>query len=166
MTRQSTTLSVAALVVLAAPLTLAGCASSDPGPSSSSTTSASSWSAAMGSCLRDEGYDVDDSDVVEGVVAPPPGVDQDAYLADWETCRTGLPREIRGDDDEPSPDDVAAAQEAGLKVAQCVRDAGFPDFPDPVDGSFPPLSPGDDPQSQAIFACDAEHGVAAGGGAR
>jgi hypothetical protein len=119
----------------------------------------------MGSCLRDAGYDVEDADLVQGVVAAPAGVDADSYVDDFETCRSELPAGMGGGDQEgPSADDIAALQESGLKVAQCVRDAGFPDFADPVDGDFGMMSTEQTPENQAFFDCDAKFGLYADSG--
>jgi len=155
------------LALLAAPLGLAACSSAAPASdASSSAVAAGSWSSEMGSCLRDAGYDVADADLVEGVVAAPEGVDADSYADDVETCRSELPAGMGGGEHEgPSADDVAALRESGLEVAQCVRDAGFPDFADPVDGDFGMMSVEETPENRAFWDCDAEFGLHADGGA-
>ena len=165
MSRRSTAAPLlAALALLAAPLTLSAC-SSDADPAPATTAASGSWSSAMGSCLRAQGYDVADSDLVEGVVAPPDGVDVDTYASDWETCRSALPEAIGGGDQEPSAEDLAAWHEANLRVAQCVRDAGFPDFADPVDGEWSAAmsTSDDDPLTRAFLDCSDEHGSNAEG---
>lgn len=164
--RTARTAAVLLLALVAVPATLSACASTPSQPDPSSTTASStSWTAAMGSCLRDAGHDVADSDLVEGVIAAPDGVEPEAYMADFDACSAALPESLGGGDHRPSEQDVAEAQESGLKVAQCVRDAGFTDFADPVDGQFPFMSTEETPESRAFFDCDAKYGPWAGEGA-
>jgi len=147
---------------------LAACApDATPTPGSSTPTSASGSTAALlGGCLRDAGYDVDDALLAtEGVVAPPAGVDVEAYSDALSACREQLPAEQGGGVDQPSAADLAEQQEANLAVAECVREKGFDDFPDPVDGSFPrEVASGStdpsarDPRTEAFFACSDEVG--------
>jgi hypothetical protein len=165
--RRPLLLATAALVL--APV-LAACSQSGA-PTESSTsassgsTSSSTINAQLGSCLRDAGFDVDDADLHEGrVVAPPHGVDPDAYVSALESCREDLPLG-QGGVEAPSAADLAALQAANLEVARCMREKGFEDFPDPVDGDFPmgttmtPTGGELRPQDEAFFACDAEFGV-------
>jgi hypothetical protein len=65
----------------------------------------------------------------------PPGAD-----AAVEACRSILerlpPSALGEDEDRPGPEDVSQL----LKFAQCIREHGIPDWPDPkADGSFPIL---------------------------
>jgi hypothetical protein len=165
--RASSATLLGAALLLAAPV-LAACSTAGDGPtagaSSGATGSTSSASAQLGSCLRDAGFDVDDPDLSRGVVvAPPRGVDVDEYVAAFDACRAELPAD-QGGGPGPSEEDLAALQEANLEVARCVREKGFTDFADPVDGVFPSgASVSTDTtalgaQDEAFLACDAEHG--------
>lgn len=159
---------VAALVLLT-PALLAGCASgadTASGGASTPAADARSASAQLGACLRDAGYDVEDPDLSQGVVvAGPKGSDPDAYAQAYSTCAATLPGEYGEIGQAPDADEVAAYQEAGLKVAQCVRDKGFSDFADPVDGEFAPgrTGPEGDAEVQAVDACWAQFGTDATG---
>jgi len=164
----------AALLLVAPVLAACSTAADDPtaGASSGATGSTSSASAQLGSCLRDAGFDVDDPDLSRGmVIAPPAGVDIDAYVTAFTDCRAGLPAD-QGGQPAPSADDLAALQEANLEVARCVREKGFTDFADPVDGVFPSgASMSTDTtalgaQDEAFLACDAEHGPNSAGAGR
>jgi hypothetical protein len=170
----SATLLGAALLLVAPVLAACSTAADDPtaGASSGAQGSSSSASAQLGSCLRDAGFDVDDPDLSRGVVvAPPAGVDIDAYVTAFTDCRAELPAD-QGGQPAPSADDLAALQEANLEVARCVREKGFTDFADPVDGVFPSgASMSTDTtalgaQDEAFLACDAEHGPNSAGAGR
>lgn len=164
----------AALLLVAPVLAACSTAADDPtaGASSGAQGSTSSASAQLGSCLRDAGFDVDDPDLSRGmVIAPPAGVDIDAYVTAFTDCRAELPAD-QGGQPAPSADDLAALQEANLEVARCVREKGFTDFADPVDGVFPSgASMSTDTtalgaQDEAFLACDAEHGPNSAGAGR
>jgi len=170
----SATLLGAALLLVAPVLAACSTAADDPtaGASSGAQGSSSSASAQLGSCLRDAGFDVDDPDLSRGmVIAPPAGVDIDAYVTAFTDCRAELPAD-QGGQPAPSADDLAALQEANLEVARCVREKGFSDFADPVDGVFPSgASMSTDTtalgaQDEAFLACDAEHGPNSAGAGR
>jgi hypothetical protein len=64
---------------------------------------------------------------------PPPGAD--AAVAACRSILERLPASALGEgDDAPGPEDVTQL----LKFAQCIREHGIPDWPDPkADGSFP-----------------------------
>ncbi|NII52552.1 hypothetical protein [Frigoribacterium endophyticum] len=164
----------AALLLVAPVLAACSTAADDPtaGASSGAQGSTSSASAQLGSCLRDAGFDVDDPDLSRGmVIAPPAGVDIDAYVTAFTDCRAELPAD-QGGQPAPSADDLAALQEANLEVARCVREKGFTDFADPVDGVFPSgTSMSTDPsargaQDEAFLACSEEHGPNSAGAGR
>ncbi len=159
--RARLTLALAA-TALVAPALLAGCAPKASGdPDAASTGVSSSESAELGRCLRDAGYDVDDPDLSQGIiVAPPDGADQDAYSDAFFQCAEEVGGSLAAADEPPSADEIATLQKANLKVAACVREKGFEDFPDPVDGYFDlRFGTGDpSPRDAAYFACDAEFG--------
>lgn len=141
---------------------LAGCTTSDRNsPEASPSGDSRSASAQLGQCLRAAGYDVDDPDISKGIVIiPPDGVDADEYAKDFQTCADGVGGDLAGSG-EVDPATTAKRQKASLKVAQCMRDKGFDDFPDPVDGFFTEKMSTDqsDPTAAAFTACDAEFGV-------
>lgn len=162
--RKASFLTLAAGALLL-PTLLAGCATSDSSPTTGTASAgSSSASAQLGQCLRDAGYDVDDPDLSKGVVvAVPAGADPEEYSAAFAECRAALPESQGGgaSNQKASPDELAEAQAANLAVAECVREKGFDDFPDPVDGEFPRenwSTSGGDPRQDAFFACSDEFG--------
>jgi len=161
------TLSVCAVLL---PALLAGCSTDDDATSAATSAGGgTSASAQLGQCLRDAGYDVDDPDLDEGmVVAVPNGADADEYAAAFAECREGLPESAGGGEaaQEPSAAELAEWQESQLKVAECVRQEGFEDFPDPVDGAFPQTNwstTSSTPEQDAFFACSERFGPSAEG---
>lgn len=79
-------------------------------------------------CMRDEGVDMPDPEVGNGKTAiriDGPGVDKQKIAAAMEKCRRYLPN--GGNGKQMSPEDV----ERMRQYAQCMRDNGVPDFPDP-----------------------------------
>lgn len=161
--------SVLAATAVLLPALLAGCSTTDGSGTAPSPTAtdAASASAQLGQCLRDAGYDVADPDLSKGVVVTPPkGADPDRYAEDFDVCRSELPESQGGGSQKASAAEVAEFQKAQLKVAECVREKGFDDFPDPVDGEFPNLqmsTSGSSGQQEALLACDAEFGPNATG---
>lgn len=94
-------------------------------------------------CMRDEGVDIADPTRDEdgnlvigggvGVGGGGPGgdeepVDQEAMDAATETC--GPPPQVGGQYTD-DPENQQAIQDAALEFAQCMRDEGIEDFPDP-----------------------------------
>jgi hypothetical protein len=96
-------------------------------------------------CMRDEGVDIPDPQVTEdggviiggGAEAPdgddegtdgdaPPALDREAMEAAMETCG-----EPPGGPSELSEEELAERQDQALEFAQCMRDEGIEDFPDP-----------------------------------
>lgn len=164
-TRPFLTLAAGALLL---PTLLAGCATSDASPTAETTSAgSSSASAQLGQCLRDAGYDVEDPDLSKGVVvAVPSGADPEEYSSAFSECRAALPESQGGGEQGPTAAQAAEWQASQLKVAECVREKGFTDFPDPVDGDFPGKqwsTSGGDPEQEAFFACSAEFDPSAAG---
>lgn len=119
-------IAIAGLALLPGLLT----ACSSPGGADAADTPAPGADAAkIGACLRDKGYDVDDSqfsgDEVE--LAPPAGADPAAYITDLKACSP---------EDGPAADtperQAAQAENAKRDVAfsACIRGEGFDDYPD------------------------------------
>jgi hypothetical protein len=124
---------VLALVLL--PALLAGCASGPRDGAPDAATSAPSASAAsaaqVGACMRDRGYDVDDSqfaadDPAGAQVTVPDGVDADRWAADLVSCSGGAA-------DAPAAQPLPGDDERRRRSAACIRDGGFADYPDDLD---------------------------------
>jgi len=120
----------AAGIALLLPLMMAGC--SDEIEESTSQPSPSSDQATVGSCLREAGYDVDDSSLVPGVMAVPAGADVAQYGRDYTTCTEGT--SFESSTESLSGDEMAAQQTVLLDYVGCLREQGLEDVPDPVDG--------------------------------
>jgi hypothetical protein len=87
-------------------------------------------------CLRDHGVDVPDPDEDKALVRDGADVDKHRLQAATEACRAFAPA------DEAKTHELTPAELEQLRqFAQCLRDHGVPDWPDPEpDGGF-----GDDP---------------------
>jgi hypothetical protein len=82
-------------------------------------------------CLRDHGIDVDDPDA-EGTVKAGAEVDKRTLGAAYEACRDFAPAKA-----EKGHDLTPAELDQLRRFAQCLRDHGVPDWPDPgPDGDF------------------------------
>lgn len=105
------------------------------GPSESSTAARADAGAGAtwGACMRDAGFDVpdpDDATVASGVTSGPAGVDQAAFSEAAKTCaqRAGV---------EPASDaDHQKWSRQYTQVASCIREHGYPDFPEQKDGGI------------------------------
>lgn len=137
----------AVLALLLVPALLAGCSSSPshagqtPGPSASTSSDGSFGSTGasgttgqrvapgeIGTCMRDRGYDVDDSEFANSGgsgarFSAPEGVDAEKYSADLIACSGGSA-------DAPAAKPLPGSDERLRREAACIRDGGFPDFPD------------------------------------
>jgi hypothetical protein len=152
-----------AAVPLLLALPLAGCGAASRSPSVASagnpgngapTTPAASLSPQQkalkfAQCMREHGVDMPDPDVSSGgtVRIGGPGVDLSKADAALAACREFSPI---GAGNRPDP----AGQENMRKFAQCMRDNGVPNFPDP-DPSGPikiDKSVGSDPDFQTAQA--------------
>jgi hypothetical protein len=128
----------ALLASLLVPVLLTGCSPApDDGsrPAATGTPSASATSATsaaeVGVCMRDRGHDVDDSQFTasggsRARVSVPPGVDADRWTADLAACSGGAA-------DAPAAQPAPGQDELGRKAAACIRDGGFPDYPDGIE---------------------------------
>jgi len=127
-TRRTRSLMSAAAAVVLLPLLLVGC--SDTAPDDDTTTAAGGAApgVALAECMRDRGYDMPDPGTGGGSMqlSAPDGVDPEQYQEDLTGCL----------DDSAAAGDAQAAQpmpgseEIARKTAECLREQGFPDFPD------------------------------------
>jgi hypothetical protein len=154
-----------ALVALGA----AGCGGDDGGgddgiaSAGGTATPSSSASAASGNdsdrflqyaqCIRENGVpEFPDPQVDGGAVRMqmPPGLDQEKVQAAQAKCRQYLPNGGEGN----GPADPQRREQM-LKFAQCMRENGVPEFPDPQPNGGIMLNPGQlgvDPQSETFRA--------------
>jgi hypothetical protein len=95
---------------------------------------------------RNDSSDADDGE------APP--IDPEEMDAATETC--GPPPAVGG---EISDEDIQAQQDAALQFAECMRDEGIEDFPDP---DFSDMGPGSGPQTHSESAGEGSGPVVAG----
>lgn len=135
--RRRTVALLAAATLL--PGLLAACSTDASGAPAATTEAdrvAASDAAALGACVRDAGWDVDDADLGRQGIAPlPDGVDggsadADRYLEAVETCQESVGSGTPHFTDEQTREFDQQLRE----MAQCLRDAGFDAVEDPVDG--------------------------------
>ncbi|WP_420363638.1 hypothetical protein AABM26_04690 [Curtobacterium aetherium] len=123
-----------AAVALAAalPFTLVACSQGSPDAASTSASS-DGIGARWGSCMRDAGFEVQDPDddaLRSGTVTSPQGADQEAFTTAAQTCSKQVG--VTGAD-SAQKQEWARQYEA---VAACVRENGYPDFPEQPDGGI------------------------------
>ncbi|WP_420363637.1 hypothetical protein AABM26_04685 [Curtobacterium aetherium] len=114
--------STAWLTALLVPVLLAGC-STGPSPSAPSSPSPAVAPADVGACLREHGYAVEDP----GPGTPsavPDGVDPDTFAEDLATCSGGPGG--AGD----APESVLVPEPGHDAAVACIREQGYPDYPD------------------------------------
>ncbi|MEO3765550.1 hypothetical protein [Streptomyces sp. B8F3] len=141
-----------AVTAFAAPalaLLLAGCGAGGVGGSDDSAFQEQALK--LTKCLREQGLDVEDP--VNGVPAPVKDVDPRKMDKAMQACRKYQP---------PKTGDGGGQQqevERALKMAECLRENGVEDWPDPkTDGGFSPVPEAmDDPDREAAEKkCTAE----------
>lgn len=154
----------AALAVAALTAALvSGCSQATTGATGSGSTSTSD-AAVVGQCVRDRGYDVDDSSFTSPGTFPQPSgltADQlDAYGQAVSDCVAGTSLETPDGTGGFGPENDRQL----LDLTACLRDAGFPDVADPVDGVWSPDASheGDPAYEAATETCAAEAGLQAG----
>lgn len=118
-----------ALAVLAG-LILTGCSSGDgetPAAEGSPSMSIEESAAAFAKCMREHGVDMPDPEINgEGIgISVPQGTDPQAVDAATQACKQYMPN-----GGEPPKLDPAQL-EKNRAYAKCMRENGFPDFPDP-----------------------------------
>lgn len=124
--------------------------SADPGESPEPSESQTPDAYAYAACMREHGIDMSDPDPKTGLPTIDDSVDPQSakFLEAQEACGHLLPGGIRG---EQEPTD----QSVYLEFAQCMRENGMPDFPDPQPGSGEGMFPGAD-RNDPAFAKAAE----------
>jgi len=133
-TRRTRSLMSAAAAAVLLPLLLVGC--SDTASDDDTTTAAGGAApgVALAECMRDRGYDMPDPGTGGGSMqlSAPDGVDPEQYQEDLKGCL----------DDSAAAGDAKAAQpmpgseEIARKTAECLREQGFPDYPDDQDAQM------------------------------
>jgi hypothetical protein len=157
--------------IAAAALALAACGGSGSGGAGTGTDSGSGDSddpqtqmLAFAQCMREHGVDMPDPEVdANGRVRMRIG-SKDTPRATMEAaqqaCQDKAPRMGGGGGDDG---DNAAMQEHGLKLAQCMREHGIEQFPDPTNGGIRitpdmGIDPDDPAFQQAQSECEDEIG--------
>jgi hypothetical protein len=114
-------------------LTVAGCGGSgDSKTSSSSSNSNLEKAVRYAQCMRENGLtDFPDPDKNGKFVIPAggPGRDTSQFKKAQQACKSQEPPGIKD-----NPAEIAKAQASWLKFANCMRQHGIQDFPDPKDG--------------------------------
>lgn len=132
-TRTRTRFAVAVAALLLAPAILTACSSDKPDSAPSPERDTAS---AFFSCMRDKGYDVPDPTADQKSVSleVPDGVDPSQYRDDMAGCA----KSSGAGDAAAQP--LPGAGKEWEKTVSCVREHGFPDFPDDMDAaaSFAP----------------------------
>ena len=113
---------------------------------------------AFAQCVRDNGYpEFPDPDTEGGFKFLIKPGSADRFQAATAACRDLAPEGMRDDDVTPEELDVL------IKLSQCVRENGVPEFPDPgpqgnFDLSSSGIKPGDTRLETAMATCRAESG--------
>lgn len=143
------------MIVLA--MTLTGCTGNDQGQDSASDV-LDSKQTKMADCMRDKGFEHREPTGDGAQVTVPDGVDQDEYLAAMGECAKQAG--VEGTAAAPAQSDEKFFRKLE-KQAACLRENGFPDFPDPDrSGKDPGWQPDDDAAfTAASDKCDAEAGI-------
>jgi hypothetical protein len=133
MTRKPWPLAALAIVALVG----AGC-SDEPGENEGAANTNAHYESALkfSDCMRDNGVsgfpdpDASGELTIDGVLnGSSLDPDAPAWKAAIEACKDLQPQGFTGDHDVS-----AEEQETRLEFAQCIRDNGVPDFPDPAEG--------------------------------
>ncbi|UBQ03037.1 hypothetical protein [Curtobacterium sp. TXMA1] len=121
---------IALIAVL--PLGLTACSPSDP-TADHTTAAAEGVGARWAACMREGGFEVQDASdeqITSGAFSMPSGVDEEAFGKRSDTCREQLG--VHGADDAQKQE-WARQYDA---VASCIRENGYPDFPEQQEGSL------------------------------
>ncbi|ROP74819.1 hypothetical protein [Curtobacterium sp. PhB115] len=125
-----------AAVVLACSLSFGLTACSGPSEADTVAETANGVGAKYGACMRDAGFDIQDPDdaaLESGAVQAPADADQDAFQKAMRACRKAA-----GVQGSSNADQQKWARETA-KVASCIRDNGYPDFPEQKPGMLDAL---------------------------
>ena len=120
--------------------TITGCGGNDPddpsvatAPGASPSVSAGFDGARFSTCMRDHGMDWFPDVTSADQVTEPDGVDQEKMRAAVEACRAYAPA-----GSVPGPQKGGPDRSISLRYAQCMRDNGVSNFPDPAaNGTIP-----------------------------
>lgn len=131
-THRGRALIAAALLLCTLPLGLAACSTSSTGGDTVADSSAG-VGAAWGSCMREAGFDVEDPDdalVESGMSRTPAGVDGQEFSKASSVCsqKAGVERS--------SSAELQKWERQYAKVASCIRDHGYDDFPEQQAGGL------------------------------
>jgi len=153
--RHRRTAVIAALLLAGAlPFALAACSSGSDASSAKDTTAG--VGAKWGSCMRDAGFNVQDptdAQVESGVMQAPPDSDQEEFTRAGSACARKAGVEGASDAEKQKWEREYA------KVASCIRERGYPDFPEQEPGSLDVggYARGQEPGFQKVmFACTEE----------
>lgn len=93
----------------------------------------------LSECMRTKGYDMSDTEAAprNQTLAPPPGVDAEQWKQDFQACAEG--------DAGAGESGVAPATRLTTaqmqRLARCMREHGFEDFPDEPNTAYTPDDP-------------------------
>lgn len=147
--------------VLLLPVALTACASAPAGDDE--TTSAGGRNA-LAACMRDKGYDMTDqsSGGSSSEIAVPDGVDPDAWKRDLASCIGSTGGFEAGEVQQA--EEMPGSREKRVEVAECIRDAGFEDYPDDPERAADYRADDEAAFTEAAKACDEQvFGPADGG---
>jgi len=122
-----------AALLTALALTVGGCGSGDDSASTTSPSASANAKDAQGvkfaQCLREHGVDVEDPEPGQGIrIQVGAGTPKSTVDAAMEACRKYDPMQQSGASADPQADPKLR------KMAQCMRDNGVENFPDPEPG--------------------------------
>lgn len=118
---------VLAAVSLALALALTGCGGDDGTKGDSAGESDHDKALKFAACMREHGVDMEDPEPGEPVRLQVKGVDKETVDKAQEACKKYAPQNGKGPGDDPK------MKEKMLKFAECMRDNGVEEFPDPSD---------------------------------
>lgn len=130
---RSWTVAVAAVVLL--PGLLAACSGSPRPDATTSSTGQAAKGVSLAECMRDKGYEMPDpksgGNTME--LSAPDGIDQEQYKADLATCLDSTTGDADGAGEAGVAEEAPGGNEQQKKVAECIREHGFADYPDGQD---------------------------------
>lgn len=133
-TRRTRSLMSAAAAVVLLPLLLGGCSDASPDADRTAASGGAAPGVALAECMRDRGYDMPDPGTGGGSMqlSAPDGVDPEQYQEDLKGCLDDSA--VAGDAQAAHP--MPGSAEIARKTAECLREQGFPGYPDDQDAQM------------------------------
>lgn len=150
-------------------IALSGCANASASPTPTATSARDS-AVAFAECMRENGVDMPDPDA-DGRIRIDP--DSDVDEAEMQNAQEACSNLLGSGPSDSSGGLGAAEKQRMLDLAACIRENGFPDFPDPEFGDGGQvmlggegIDPGDPAFQATAKTCEEEVGFPAPGGGK